>query len=196
MRLRGSKLWLALSAFFAVIVVGLGAVLIRQSDTAIDLLPGKPVPFPSVDHAALSPTQSRIVDVLQAQYEAQPGGSHFSEGIEEPWCADFVSWVLNEAGQPLSNPNSGHWRIPGVYTLQEYYQANGRFTEPDGYRPHTGDVVLYAEGSPLGLHTNFVVTSDGDAITTVGGNEEGGIRVHTLDDADLAGVLGYGRLAA
>ena len=56
-------------------------------------------------------------------------------GVEEPWCADFVSWIMREAGLPLSNPNSGHWRIPGVYTWQEYYQSQSRFQEVgDGYR--------------------------------------------------------------
>lgn len=191
MALRSPKLWLSLCAFGVVIVVGLAVLLVREP-----LLIREPVAFPRIDRTALDPAQARIVDVLQAQYDAQPGGSHFSEGVEEPWCADFVSWVLNEAGQPLSNPNSGSWRIPGVYTLQEYFQAAGRFTEPDGYRPRTGDVVMYADGSPLGLHTNFVVTVEDNAITTVGGNEEGGIRVHTLDDAETAGILGYGRPAA
>ena len=194
MRRRGPKLWLALCTLGAVIAVGAAALLIRHPG-AIDILPGKPAAFPQIDRTALDPAQARIVDVLQSQYDAQPGGSHFSEGVEEPWCADFVSWVLKEAGRPLSNPNSGSWRIPGVYTLQEYYQAAGRFTDPTGYRPRTGDVVMYAEGSPLGLHTNFVVTVDDNAITTIGGNEEGGIRVHTLDDAEIAGILGYGRLS-
>ncbi|WKG04279.1 CHAP domain-containing protein [Mycolicibacterium sp. HK-90] len=196
MTLRGPKLWLALCALLTVGVVGLSALLLRTADTQFDVLPGKPVPFPEIDRSALSPPQARIVDILRAQYEAQPGGSHFSEGIEEPWCADFVSWVLNEAGQPLANPNSGHWRIPGVYTLQEYYQAAGQFAGPDDYRPDTGDVVMYADGSPLGLHANFVLAVEGNAITTVGGNEPGGIRVHTLDDAEIAGIVGYGRLAA
>lgn len=191
MTLRGPKLWLALCALC---VVGLAALWIQRPD-GVGTLGDRHAPFPQIDSAALDPTQARIVDVLRAQYEAQPGGDHFSEGVEEPWCADFVSWVFNEAGRPLSNPNSGHWRIPGVYTLQEYYQAAGRFMEPDGYRPRTGDVVMYAEGSPLGLHTNFVVAVEGNEITTVGGNEPGGIRVHTLDDSETAGILGYGQLA-
>lgn len=191
MKLRGPKLWLALCALGAVVFV---ALVVRHPG-AVDILPGKAVAFPQIDRSALDPAQARIVDVLQAQYKDQPDGSHYSEGIEEPWCADFVSWVLNEAGQPLINPNSGSWRIPGVYTLQEYYQAAGRFAEPDRYRPRPGDVVMYTDGSPLGLHTNFVVAVDDNGITTVGGNEEGKIRVHTLDDAEIAGILGYGRPA-
>ncbi len=123
---------MALCALGAVVVVGLAALLVRDPDSVLDVLPGKRVAFPELNRATLDPAQARIVDVLQAQYRDQPGGSHFSEGIEEPWCADFVSWVLNEAGQPLTNPNSGSWRIPGVYTLQEYYQSAGRFAEANG----------------------------------------------------------------
>ncbi|MHC9291217.1 CHAP domain-containing protein [Mycobacterium sp. LTG2003] len=186
----GSRLWLALCAVLAVAAVGVAAVLFRDSRiSAPSLRPD----FPALDRAALSPVQQRIVDLLQAQYDAQPAGTTYSEGVDEPWCADFVSWVLNEAGRPLSNPHSGHWRIPGVYTLQEYYQAAGRFEAPDGYRPQTGDVALYADGSPLGLHTNFVLAVDDNGITTVGGNEEGDIKVRTIDPGPW--LLGYGRLA-
>ncbi|MDH6198148.1 hypothetical protein M2272_004807 [Mycobacterium frederiksbergense] len=194
MTVRGPKLWLALCAVLVVATIGLAALLIERPHSAFDILPGKRDPFPQIDRAALTPAQARIIDILQVQYDAQPGGSRFSEGVQEPWCADFVSWVLNEAGQPLANPNSGHWRIPGVYTLQEYYQGTGRFADPGSYRPHTGDVVMYADDSPLGLHTNFVAAVDGNEITTVGGNEQGGIRVHTLDAAEVAGILGFGRL--
>jgi hypothetical protein len=54
----------------------------------------------------------------------------FSEGTAEPWCADFVSWVMHQAGFSLDNPNSGSWRIPDVYTMQEYYGSVSRLTPP------------------------------------------------------------------
>lgn len=184
-----SRLALALSAVFVVVAVGVAAVLFR--DARVSVVSVQP-DFPALDRTALSPVQQRVVDILRTQYDAQPAGTAFSEGIDEPWCADFVSWVLNEAGQPLSNPHSGHWRIPGVYTLQEYYQAAGRFEAPGGYRPQTGDVALYADGSPLGLHTNFVLAVDDNVITTVGGNEEGDIKVRTFEPGPW--LLGYGRL--
>ncbi|MFD4181814.1 CHAP domain-containing protein [Rhodococcus sp. NPDC058514] len=158
-------------------------------------LPWDTVDFPAVDMAALSPPQSRVVTLLEAEYRAQRPGTFYSEGVKEPWCADFVSWIMREADRPLSNPNSGHWRIPGVYTLQEYYESQGRF-EPaaGGYRPTVGDVVLYNNRSWVGQHTNFVVAVDGDTATTVGGNEFGRIRVHTLDFAGDSAVVGFGRL--
>ncbi|GAA4473583.1 CHAP domain-containing protein [Rhodococcus olei] len=158
-------------------------------------LPWDTASFPDVDRAALTSDQARIVDLLEAEHDAQRPGTFYSEGVREPWCADFVSWIMREAGRPLSNPNSGHWRIPGVYTLEEYYRSEGRF-EPvgSGYRPVAGDVVLYDNSSWVGQHTNVVVAVDDGTATTVGGNELGRIRVHTVDWANDSAVVGFGRL--
>lgn len=151
-------------------------------------------PFPALDSEYLDEEQVALVEVLRREYE-QPGeGTKYAEGVKEAWCADFVSWTMRAAGRPLANPHSGSWRIPGVYTLQEYYESVGRFTRADvGYRPRTGDVVLYGPASPLGQHTNIVLKAEGDAITTIGGNEMGTVRVRTIRIAETADVVGYGR---
>jgi hypothetical protein len=47
---------------------------------------------------------------------------------------------MRQAGTSLNKPNSGSWRIPGVYTLQEYYQSVGRFEAPDFQPPPTCSV--------------------------------------------------------
>ncbi|MFE3193506.1 CHAP domain-containing protein [Nocardia sp. NPDC059240] len=154
--------------------------------------------FPDVDTAALSPEQTRVADVLRAQFEEQSGRDKYSEGIAEPWCADFVSWVMRTAGQPLSNPNSGSWRIPGVYTLEEYYRGQHRFEEANnGYLPRVGDVVMYADSSVFHQHTNIVIAVDSDTITTVGGNEageSGGVAIHKFRPSGTSGLVGFGRL--
>ncbi|MDH6280713.1 CHAP domain-containing protein [Prescottella agglutinans] len=151
--------------------------------------------FPAVDGSALDSTQARIVDVVRTEFDAQPSGTKYSEGAEESWCADFVSWTLREVGEPLSNPNSGSWRIPGVYTLQEYYESVGRFRPVDsGYVPKTGDVALYSPSSPFGQHTNFVIGYDAGTLTTVGGNEADAIKAHRFTVSDAPGLLGYGVL--
>lgn len=61
-----------------------------------------------------------MVRILGEEYAAQAGMAKYSEGNDEPWCADFTSWVMRASGKPFSNPNSGHWRIPGVLTLTAY----------------------------------------------------------------------------
>ncbi|WP_043657041.1 CHAP domain-containing protein [Nocardia thailandica] len=151
--------------------------------------------FPEIDAARLDPGQAALVEVLRREYDAPGEGTKYAEGVEEAWCADFVSWTMRAAGRPLANPNSGHWRIPGVYTLTDYYIAEGRFTPASaGYRPRTGDVVLYGPGSEYGQHTNIVLTADGDSVTTIGGNELGGrVMVRTMRPADMTDLIGYGR---
>ncbi|WP_433199845.1 CHAP domain-containing protein [Nocardia sp. CA-107356] len=151
--------------------------------------------FPAIDRSTLDPTRGRIVTVLEHEFDSPGDGPEYAEGVDEPWCADFVSWVLREAGAPLTNPNSGSWRIPGVYTLQEYYQGAGRFV-PIGseYQLHTGDVLLYSEQSPFGQHTNIVLTADETTVTTIGGNEFGGVSIHRFTLAEAPGVVGFGRL--
>ncbi|WP_067467671.1 CHAP domain-containing protein [Nocardia amamiensis] len=151
--------------------------------------------FPALDRSALDPTQAGIVAVAEREFGDPGAGTKYAEGVDEAWCADFVSWVLREAGAPLANPHSGSWRIPGVYTLQEYYESTGRFV-PIGseYQPRTGDVLLYRESSPFGQHTNIVLRADAGQVTTIGGNEFGQVRIHRFTLADVPGVVGLGRL--
>lgn len=178
-----------------IVVAGTGtAALVAHSR---DLLPSMGLSpaverFPNIDRSALTATQVRVLDVAKAQFDTQPAALTFSEGVEEPWCADFVSWVMAQAGAPLHNPNSGSWRIPGVYTMQEYFTAAGRFS-PGPTTPQPGDVVLWGPGSPMGLHANIVVAVEGADVTTVGGNE-GGIHVRRAAIGPDSHLLGYGRL--
>lgn len=152
--------------------------------------------FPDLDTATMTPTQQRIVEITRTEFDAQPDGTKFSEGVDEAWCANFVTWVMNQAGAPLENPNSGSWRIPGVYTLTEYYQDHGRFRAADsGYEPKPGDVMLYSDKSFFRQHTNIVLAYDDGRVTTVGGNEWGGhVRVNEFEIAGYVGLVGYGVL--
>lgn len=154
--------------------------------------------FPAIDRTALTPAQTRVVDAAAAEFADPRTGPGYSEGNEEPWCANFVSWVLRAAGTPLANPNSGSWRIPGVYTLQEYYTKTGRFAAAgSGYRPVTGDVILYSPESRYGQHTNIVLAADNGTLTTIGGNEGDAVGIERWNPAAVPDIhiVGYGRLS-
>ncbi|MFI7002861.1 CHAP domain-containing protein [Nocardia sp. NPDC050175] len=150
--------------------------------------------FPAVDSSTLDPTQAKVVAVTAREFRNPGSGAKYAEGASEPWCADFVSWVLRESGAPLANPNSGSWRIPGVYTLQEYYAGAGRFAPVGSYQPRTGDVLMYDNTSPFGQHTNIVLKSGAGVVTTIGGNEFGEVSIHTFALAEVPGIVGFGRL--
>jgi len=151
------------------------------------------IDFPEIKQKDLSISQKKVVEILREEYKLQPSGTKYSEGVNEPWCADFVSWVFHEADASLSNPNNDHWRIPGTYTLREYYEQANRFKSARSvYSPKVGDIMLYDNPSPFGQHTNIVIDNTNEIVTTIGGNEPGGIRIVKHTKQDDAGFIGYG----
>ncbi|WP_280318555.1 CHAP domain-containing protein [Nocardia wallacei] len=193
-RTRTRSWWLVAGVIIVLAVVAAGGAWWQHSSGPRPIAGERLTAFPDIDSSGLDPGRSRIIAVARAEY-AHPGdGRKYAEGVEEAWCADFVSWVLREAGMPLANPNSGSWRIPGVYTLQEYYESEQRFAAADsGYQPRPGDVVLYDSSSPFGQHTNIVLAADAATLTTIGGNEQGDIRIHRYIRAEVPGMVGFGR---
>lgn len=186
-----------------IIVLSIGAVGVTiyaaghfaQFKNDFPLVSSKKEPFPNVDDASLMPQQAKIIAILRTEFAAQPAGTKYSQGVSEPWCADFVSWVMKEAGLPFENPHSGSWRIPGTMTLHDYFIAEGKWRPyGEGYVPKTGDIAIYDGNGPHGQHTNFVVRYVGGDLITVGGNEGGTIRRqdHALND-ELK-VIGFAEL--
>ena len=160
-------------------------------------------PFPDIDVSAATPVQARLVELARAEYAKRPRSYDetvmvYTAGVREPWCADFISWIMREAGAPLVNPHSGGWRIPGVLTLREYYQDQNRYQPAGEYRPQLGDVAIFVgknTADPFsGQHTSLVLAVDGDTMTTIGGNERGRLRVSTQSiKAGEKGLVGFGR---
>ena len=75
--------------------------------------------FPQIDTINLHPTRQKIISLAKTEFEAQSAGTKFSQGVREAWCADFVSWIMQQANAPLKNPHTGGWRIPGTFTLHD-----------------------------------------------------------------------------
>lgn len=204
--LRSHRILIAILLF--AVVLGSISYLQRQSIiTRVQVLLARlePAPerlFPIIDSQQFSPAQLKLLEQLETEYNKKPttydeNVLKYTGGVKESWCADFVSWNMKQLGQPLENPHSGGWKIPGVYTLRDYYQAQNRWQSAGSYVPSFGDVAFYVR-SPSKSHVNFVLSVDAKAstMTTLGGNEEGYIRIKTksylLGKEDLAG---FGKLA-
>jgi len=158
----------------------------------LDRSPGEAA-FPDIDTANLSPTHQKIISLAKTEFKAQSAGAKFSQGAEEAWCANFVSWIMHQAGAPLKNPHTGGWRIPGTFTLREHYEVTGQFKSANsGYQPLPGDAAIYRNSPVFGDHANIVLKNDNGVLTTVGGNETNRIRVFVNRDKQYDGLLGYG----
>ncbi len=150
-------------------------------------------PFPAYDEESLAPTRADILGTVRREYENPRNALEYSDGNNEAWCADFVSWIYYTSGHQFKNPVSGSWRIPGTHTLQDYFVEENRWHEKSaGGVPQPGDVVIY-RGGIFGEHTNIVVSTYYDEIITIGGNENGKIMMHRIDYNDgRYGIQGFG----
>lgn len=166
--------------------------------TALPPAPSPPAPVAEqapapkakvITAAAVTPRSpaAAVVALAREQLANPKAGTFYSQGAYEAWCANFVSWVLKETGSPLRNPDSGGWRIAGVYRMMDTFKSNGTF-QARGYKPKPGDVVLYGGSG----HTNLVVSvNDDGSMTTIGGNESNRVASRTLSVRD-ASIVGFG----
>lgn len=174
------------------------------NEAIVYFMPTPNTPFPHINAAQLSPVQIRILKTARREYDKHPSDYDenvlkYTQGNEQAWCADFISWVMRQAGQTYKNPNSGSWRIPGVLTLQEYYQAKGCYKKANDYKPKVGDVAFYIHKSTFRLfsseHVALVIKVDGNTMTTIGGNEVKKMRIDMQTiEAGKNNLVGFGRL--
>ncbi len=139
-----------------------------------------PAPTPS-SGVALSALRQDVVCRAQAELKVwqAPGVkpaelcNKYGAGVPcEQWCADFVSWIFDQAKYPLQpDPD---WRVASVQGVWNISKLGTRFHfhPAAGYSPKPGDIVIHKEGGTS--HTNIVVAVSGTTITMIGGDQGSG----------------------
>jgi hypothetical protein len=131
----------------------------------------------STTAAGLSPIRQKVVCLAETQYQLWHTGKTaiatglfpYTQGASEEWCADFVSWVYNQAGSPL-NPGP-NWRIATVTTgdpsITTVPSVNPKFQlHSSPYVPQPGDLAIIPY-----QHVEMVVAVNGSSFTQIGGDE-------------------------
>ena len=123
----------------------------------------------------------------------------YSDGSQENWCADFLSWVFNKAGKSFTGGTSGGWRIPAAAGVRDWFKANGIWIDNTAANrasnpPKPGDVIHYNHG-----HVNMVISVTGTTAKIIGGNQgsnDFNASAVTSHSQDLTSpdVEGWGRL--
>jgi hypothetical protein len=101
---------------------------------------------------------------------SETGYLQYSQNRQEEWCADFVSWVYDQAKYPLQpDPN---WDLSGVAEIQAIGEQNQNFHwHPEAsYVPKPGDLAVYTTDQPDG-HINIVVSVSSDTMDAIGGDQ-------------------------
>jgi hypothetical protein len=147
--------------------------------------PSAPHRRPGVEVAAIAQSLGSL-GIRETAANAGPWVDRFTDGHPEPWCADFVSWVLRAAGTPLTGGASGGWRVAGAGGLRTWFAMWGRWRHPDSAEPEAGDVVVFRHG-----HAGIVIRAVGGVLETAEGNAGDAVAIRAYpgwrNDPDIAG---------
>lgn len=158
----------------------------------------------SCDSSLSGPVRQKVVTLTQKELglwesgELSPGdGYHkYSQGRNENWCADFVSWIYDQAGYPLKEGNEGN--VPAVDSVKAIGEEGGKFSYHDSsnYTPKPGDMVIQ-KGSDIS-HVMLVASVDGNKMTVIGGNQGGSsgfttskVTQYTITGFNVDSIIGY-----
>jgi len=141
----------------------------------VNCTPASTDPNTAAPVATTSPA-SKAVCLAQAELALWKAGTlkpgtdfhKYSQGRGGDWCADFASWIYNQAGYPLKATNQGN--VPAVAGIKAIGIAGGKFIwhPRAGYTPQPGDLAIH---DLIGSHVNIVISATATSITMIGGNQ-------------------------
>lgn len=130
-----------------------------------------------------------IVEIANEEvgnFGGEPYWSWYGFNYHIEWCAAFVSWCYNEAGQ--NGPFFVACNSEGIY----WFKKVGQWAEPDYRDIAPGDAIFFdwdLNGSAN--HVGLVIGTDGEKVYTIEGNRSDSCRAFTYD-LDDDRIFGYG----
>lgn len=121
------------------------------------------------------------------EYRKAVTGAGEDANANEPWCADFVSWVFKQAGVPIGKEGAGDdWTV----SLKQWAEGNGRWRDKSA-PPQPGDMIMFDwEGDGKVDHVGMVDHMEGNTIHTIEGNSSDQVKRNTYDMGS-GKVLGF-----
>ncbi|WP_294348857.1 CHAP domain-containing protein [uncultured Clostridium sp.] len=147
----------------------------------------EPIKFPSA-----TPKQiEKIINIAAGEVGYREGAGNFTKygtwfGMQDEWCAIFVSWCANQAGistdiipkHSLCSSGANWFKNRGLWVA-------------GGNTPNPGDIIYFYRRGDIN-HVGIVKSVSGGIVTTIEGNSSNMVaeRTHKVSDSDIAG---YGR---
>ena len=127
-----------------------------------------------------------MIKIAEKYVGQSNAGGKFSDGRIEAWCADFVSYVAEQAGVD-DIPQTA-----SVASMYNYFKKNGRLSST----PSIGSIVMFdwGDGGSIYDHVGIVTGYDDQYIYTIEGNTSGG-KVAKKTRSRNKNILGYGTYA-
>lgn len=130
------------------------------------------------------PVQMAMAEI--GKNEADGSYKKFSQGREEAWCADFVSYIWEKANGgvcPWGYNGDKNYKA-GVIQIKDWAEKNGNYVKQnDGKGISPGDLITF--GSDGGDHIGMVKSVDPDGtVHTVEGNTSDKVAERTYKPGD------------
>lgn len=132
----------------------------------------------------------KISKIGRAELE-KTDGKKYSNGVDEAWCADFVTWIKNQAG--VSNdviPN-----FSSCYYGAQFFKDKGRWHDRGKYTPNVGDLVFFSWNTQsisydhVGWIDEVYKEENETKIKVINGNPKVVISIYNINDSR---IIGYG----
>lgn len=111
-------------------------------------------------------------------------------GMQDQWCAMFVSWCLRQAGVPNSVVQSH----ASCTNWVSWFQTNATYyTRSSGYVPASGDIIFFKSDAVTRAsdHVGIVNYVSGNTVYTIEGNSSNQVRTRSYALSDTY-IVGYG----
>ncbi len=120
-----------------------------------------------------------------------PYSKHVMGDAHQPWCASFVSAMLEKTNIPGVS-GKGHMFSASCIELAGQFQKSGRYFPSGAKPPQPGDVIFFG-GRGGEHHTGIVEKVENGRVYTIEGNSHDQVaqRSYALNDP---GIGGYGRV--
>ncbi len=161
-------------------------------------------PAPPADPKA--DVRKRIVDIAgkEVGVKEEGGGNRGARIVEyrkavtgpgedpnaaEPWCADFASWVMRQAGVPIGKDGQGD---DYTVSLVNWGKGNGRWFARGSRDPQPGDLIFFDwKHDGTVDHVGIVDHVANGKVYTIEGNSADSVarREYALGAADVSGYI-------
>lgn len=123
------------------------------------------------------------------KYRSAVTGPGENPDAAEAWCADFASWVLQQAGAPIGKDGAGEDHTVAII---KWAKSAGLWQERATADPKPGDLVLIDWEGGTGVdHAAVVEKVEDGRVFTIGGNEGNAIAPdsYSIDDKRMMGFV-------
>ncbi len=170
-----------------------GDPIARGPTTVGGAPPGAP---PAANRSAVA---SRVLDIARGELGVREAtgnndgvpAQRYSNGQNEPWCANFVSWTFRQAGLDLPGNQDA---IGSCDTMARELASRGALFRKGEGTPQPGDIIFFGVPGDL-THVGIVQRVENGQVYTVEGNSGNRVaeRSYPLDSPR---IMSYGRWPA